>query len=270
MSYRLTGIMSKVTQCLKRRRKDEGGSLIVESTIVYPIVFFVLLFLLYMGNLFYLKANIDSVVARESVRYASKYADPNLEDFQEGIPTSIGSANNVTKGIYRYVNILDMGSINKASTQTKNELIKDIKETGFYGGMTPTDIKVVSHKCNNYVVYQTYEVEVSYDLKFPIKFIFNEKPTILHMSSREETPVTDTSEFIRNVDFAVDVIERTKVGESIGTKMDEVYAKIDTFVNGKKPTPDDDAVAGGAPGSVTPELTTAGLRDEFGYDNRCI
>ena len=38
---------------MKKRMKDERGSLIVEATIVFPVTFLVVIFLLFVGNLYY-------------------------------------------------------------------------------------------------------------------------------------------------------------------------------------------------------------------------
>ena len=64
----MTGLIEK----LRRRFRREKGSLVIESTLVYPVIFFVILFLLYMGNMYYLKAKIDSVVSQEAIRYAAE------------------------------------------------------------------------------------------------------------------------------------------------------------------------------------------------------
>ena len=45
----MTGLIEK----LRRRFRREKGSLVIESTLVYPVIFFVILFLLYMGNMYF-------------------------------------------------------------------------------------------------------------------------------------------------------------------------------------------------------------------------
>lgn len=78
----------KIIQQIKRRLHRDRGALVIESAFVYPIMFFVLMFLLYMGNMYYLKAKITSVVSQEAITYAARFADPNQEQFNESIPTS--------------------------------------------------------------------------------------------------------------------------------------------------------------------------------------
>lgn len=210
-------------------KRNEKGAMVVDSAIVYPIVFFVLLFLLYMGNLYYLKAKISSVVSQEAIKYASYFADPMLEDIEgeDGIPDGTSATDSTTDNLYRYINILDDG---QASDDAIEALEGEIKDTGYFSGMTPWDVEIVQHGVNNYVIYQTYTVEVSYKLKFPIKFIFSNDQIILNMSTREEVPVVDTPEFIRNVDMAIDILEQQEGYEKVKGKYSELYGKVSEFI----------------------------------------
>lgn len=236
--------MKKFFQRLKNILRKERGALVIEAAFVYPIMFFVLMFLLYMGNMYYLKAKISSVVSQEAITYAEKFADPNYETFQQSIPAANGSDVRVTQELYRYIDILNLSDYGTATESEKNKLKKQIEDTGFYTGMTPANITIEKHQVHNYIVYQTYEVQVDYELIFPIRFIFEENPVILHMTAREETPVIDTSEFIRNVDMAVDFLEQTEKAGEVSKKLNEAYARIDKFINGDPRDPTQ-AVAGG-------------------------
>lgn len=44
-------------------RKEEKGALILEATIVFPVMFFILLFLIYTGNMFYIRSQVDSIAS---------------------------------------------------------------------------------------------------------------------------------------------------------------------------------------------------------------
>ena len=141
--------MLRLIDRLRKRFQRDKGYLVIEATFVYPLIFFVLMFLLYMGNMYYLKARIDSEVSQEAVYYAAQYADPNLETIENGVPTSAEGKTRVTDNLYRYVNFLDIGGFGKADTKTKNALIERISDTGLFSGMTPYDIDVVKHEVNN-------------------------------------------------------------------------------------------------------------------------
>ena len=210
-----------------------------------------------MGNMYYLKAKINSVVSQEAITYAARFADPNQEQFDKTIPTSNQGDTQVTKELYRYLDVFNISDYGTASDVQKSELIKEIEDTGFYAGMTPANITVETHKVHNYVVYQTYEVTVNYQLKFPIRFIFSKDVVLLNMTAHEETPVIDTSEFIRNVDMAVDYVERTETGQSILTTLDNTYARIEKFIDGEKKPDPSEAVAGGSGKYTVTDLDAA-------------
>ena len=50
---------------------------------MFPIMFFVLLFLIYMGNMFYMRSQVDAIVAKAAVKAAAYQADPQLKTIME-------------------------------------------------------------------------------------------------------------------------------------------------------------------------------------------
>ncbi len=67
-----------------KMREDEKGSVIVEATYVFPIVFFVIFFLLFMGDAYYLQSQVDSLTNQAAVLAAADCADPIAAQMQEG------------------------------------------------------------------------------------------------------------------------------------------------------------------------------------------
>ena len=53
---------------------SENGTVIIEATFVFPIMFIILFFLIYMGNAFYMKAQVESVVEHLFGQLSSKLA----------------------------------------------------------------------------------------------------------------------------------------------------------------------------------------------------
>ena len=218
---------------LRERWKQTRGAIIMEATIVYPVMFFVIFFMLFMGNMFCIRAGIDSLVTQEALTGAAYYADPKLESYseKEKIPTTLSEAGHVTKNLYRYLDIFDIGGSQSVQSTNLKENIGSY--TGYFTGMNPDRIEIVSHKVNNYIIYQTYEVEVKYYLNFPWKFIFHDEKYDIAMTARAEVPVTDSAEFIRNVDLAVDILERTEKGETASENINKTFEKVTAFLNGE-------------------------------------
>ena len=232
---------------VKQHWKQTRGALVTESTFVYPIMFFIVFFMIFFGNMFCIRAGIDQLVTEEAIESAARYADPSLAECEDGIATTLEDAPRVTKNLYRYLDVFDLGGSQSVSTGNIKE--GDGTYTGFFSGMNADNIEVVKHHVNNYIVYQTYEVEVHYKLKFPWKFIFNDERIYIPMIARAEVPVTDSAEFIRNVDMAIDMFERSEGGEDFFANADIIYGKVRDFLNGENAN--GEAVAGGI---IEPEL----------------
>lgn len=205
----------------------EDAFAIVEASIVFPVMFFVLFFIIFIGNAYYQIAQVDSCVARAAIRGAQYVADPQMYDMKEygTFPVSI---KNVEP--YRYIlGEVGNGSINKMEQKVSEEVLDEVKHSiSFFTKMKP---KVTTNQNNiaefhNYIVYSTFTVELNYEIKFPIKFFGNDAPTILKMASCAEVAVDDTTEFIRNVDMAVDLTAGTKAGQAISG----LFSKVNSFI----------------------------------------
>ncbi|MCR5342268.1 MAG: hypothetical protein K6E70_02745 [Butyrivibrio sp.] len=221
---------------LLKSLKNDDGYVIMESTFVYPLMFFIIAFLIYSGNMFLLRARIDSEVAQEAINFANHYSNPYTDFLEENGYNIEFKANepNLTNGLYRY--LYTNGEY--ASKAEKDDLKNRIAQIGLFNNIKPSNVRIVSHDVDNFfALYQTYIVEASYDLKFPIKLIFFNDSWTLSMTAREEIPVTDQAEFIRNIDMAVDYIERTDTGNGIIEQFSRIKNKFDDFIDkfgGKK------------------------------------
>lgn len=202
---------------MQKRIKDESGMLIIEATFVYPIMLFVIFFLIYMGNMFYQKAKIESYVAREAIKGAAFYADPLLKGIYA--TGAIPASSNLSIEPYHYLNLHP-----EASTET-DKLAKSLSDTGFFSGMEPS-IKPIGARVNNYILYATYELEIDYVISFPIRFIFQDDYYKLHFTSRSDLPVVDSAEFIRNTDMVIDYAQHTEMGVEVSQTLNEGINKL--------------------------------------------
>ena len=197
--------------------KNEKGALIVESTLVFPIMFFVLFFLIYMGNMMYMRSRVDSIVSDAAVEAAAYCADPYLSQVMGGVP---GTINDVKP----YHNLLGNSSL---AVPIRNKMMRRINSlgSGFFSGMGLSSVTVNKFDYKKGLITSTFTVDVSYRIRFPIKFIGEEKSTILLIHSSQTVPVTDTGEFILDVDMAVDFMQQT----GIDKKLNDMMQKIQEF-----------------------------------------
>lgn len=203
--------------------KDQTGYLVVEASIVYPVMFFVLFFLIFYGNVFYQKSQIDDLVTKCAIRGAQYCADPILVQMEENggvVPDKVDVKP------YRYI----LGGMSEVENMISDRVKSGMaSESSFFTGMQPVikngNSKIASF--NNYVLYSTFSVEVEYQITFPIRFLGKKTPTIITNSSRADIPVVDSAEFIRNTDMAVDFLEDTIVGQKVAS----VFSKVNSFIS---------------------------------------
>ncbi len=212
---------------LRNSIKSEKGSVqIVEATFVFPIMFIILFFLIYMGNAYYVRAQVEAIVAEEAIKGANYCTDPILQTIKdEGV---IPKLSDLDLDPYRYFS--GMNGIEETISREVEEKIEG-SSVSLFRNMEPVvkTRRADISKYNNYVVYSTFSVEVKCEVEFPIKFLGRSTPNLLVITSRAEIAVNDTAEFIRNTDMVIDYFEDSKLGQSIKGVFDKINDFLDTF-----------------------------------------
>lgn len=215
--------IKKITKKIKRGIQSENGSVtIVESAYVFPIMFFVIFFLIYFGNMYYVKSAVDSITSRAAIKGAQYYANPWVETVHEGKKDS--SVPNKNSDVKPYRQFTSDKTIQE---QIQSETLKKVKDFGG-GGFAGMQAKNISCKAvyKNYFLYATFSVEVTYKISFPIRFIGSSEPIVIDFSAYNTATVTDNSEFIRNTDMAIDYIERSVLFNKIKEKVSDIINKF--------------------------------------------
>ena len=216
----------KVTDKIGWKSKTENGAVqIVEAAFIFPIMFIILFFLIYMGNALYVRAQIESVVETYALEGAGYCADPILETIKQTGKLPPLSA--LKTKPYRYL----FGGMGEIETKIGNSVEAEIKgqTSSFFTNMMPS-LKTPAGKIahfNNYVVYSTFSVEVECNVGFPIRFLGSASPMSMVIKARAESPVDDTAEFIRNTDMVVDLMYKTKIGQTIS----DIFGKVNDFIS---------------------------------------
>lgn len=221
---------------LTQKLKSNKGMLVIEAAIVFPVMFFVLLFIIFIGNLFYEQARIDDITMRYAVLGAGCVADPILYDMQS-TGVAINDVDELKVEPYRYIlgSITD-GSISAVEDKLSQKVKEEVNNSSliFFRNSNANYVGTDNDKIatfDNKILYSTFVVQVNYQIKFPISFMGEGGLTMMTMSSRSEVPVSDTDEFIRNVDMAVDLLEKTKFGEAVSSVFDKVTSFIEKFAS---------------------------------------
>lgn len=195
-------------------KTEERGALIVEATIVFPIMFFIILFLIYFGNVFYLRSQVDAIVAESAIKAASYCVDPLMAKVEGGtVPTTM-------EDVEPYHSIFGSAQTDSVREEMVNKLNRI--GTGYFAGMNLKNIVVDQFKYNRGLVTSTFSVDVSYRIQFPIRFMGSDRPTVLKIHSQTTVPVTDTPEFIQNVDMAMDFFDSSGMSEKLNKMVSQV------------------------------------------------
>lgn len=203
---------------MNKLKKDERGSLIVEASIVFPVTFLVVIFLLFVGNMYYQRSKAQAIFTESVIGYAAEESNPMLAYYKNnGAMVTLSSDNDFKP--YRYLNFWgDTGDIEgKVEKKLKN------MGTGLFSGMNVKSQKVhVEYK--TYGVYAKVEAEMSYSITMPVKLLGQSEPSKVKFNEYIEIPAMEGSEMVRNVNMVKNIIERNE-------KASKATGKIKTYID---------------------------------------
>ena len=193
-------------------RGKENGSLIVEATFVFPIMFVVIFFLIFVGNAYYQMSRVEAIATSAAIEGAAQCADPVLSYIEDGEFPDINS--NYIKP-YRFI-----GSTNSDVEGTKASIQAAVSEKlsglkgGLFSGMELQETLIVP--CyDNYFVCAMFEIDINYSIRMPIRLLFTSENMKLNYACHLRVPSNDTSELIRTTSFVGDYLERVGVIDAI-------------------------------------------------------
>lgn len=212
-------------------KEEKGASTIVEATIVFPVMFLSLFFMLFLGNAYFQMSKIDSFVAKYAIDGAAACTDPFyysvLKSGSDGGDISVPTSNNSIQP-YRYF-LHETGNIAKVKSDMKEKLEESIDDCGFFFGMEPTvTYSNVQYKSNFF--YATFIVEVHYEVVIPVRLFGDRQFKILASKARAEVPVNDPADFILNTDMVIDYVMASKTGNKIVSKISSAMGKVREFL----------------------------------------
>lgn len=210
---------------MKKFKDSERGMVIVEATIVFPVMFLVIFLMLFTGNAYLQKCRVDAYVNQLAIEGAAYCADPMLDNVANGSIPNVADSN-----VYPYRYFDPNGAANiESEMQIKAEQKINNMSSGLFSGMTPKN-QIVTAKYNTGFIYSTFSVDVEYKIVFPIRLLFSTENMSMSLASHANMPVSDTAEFIRNIDMVEDYMEKYGVAE----KIDEMKQKLDEAIQKAK------------------------------------
>ena len=199
----------------------------MEATIVFPVCLIIIIMLLYLGNVYYQKSRIESIVVEAVLDGASYSVDPLLKE----IETSEG---NKVPGLgadykpYRYVAGLfggmdDIeGSVRALITERIGKL-----NTGLFTGMKPTGYgSKLKVEYKSWFVAASVSVDLEYRIELPIRLLGEQERLAMNFKTHTEVPANDSPEFIRNVNLVDDLFEKTGAKEEMIKAINGIKEKL--------------------------------------------
>lgn len=203
-------------------KKHESGALIVEASIVFPVMFLVIFFMIFAGNAYLQKCRVEAIINQCAIDGASYCADPQLQSVEGGTVPSVDSLEVYP---YRFFSSTGVGDVEGEMESLIREKVGQMS-SGLFSGMKPEDFTVQANYSNG-ILYATFSVDASYKIKIPVRLLGEKENIHLEVDTHVEMPVSDSTELIRNIDMIWDYMERYGVAE----KIDEMVTAAKEWFN---------------------------------------
>ena len=214
------------------KKENERGALIVEASIVFPVMFLIIFFMIFTGNAYLQKCKVESIIYQYALDGAAYCADPQLKTVEAG---NLPSLEGLDVYPYRYFGSDNSGFGADIAADVENQIYTQVTglSTGLFSGMKPvvkrSDIEAVYV---NHFLYATFSVDASYKIEMPIRLLGDEDNMCLEVSTHVEIPVSDSVEMVRNIDMIWDYMERLGIAEEVNKfkdKLTEAMNKVNEW-----------------------------------------
>lgn len=214
---------------MNKKDRDEKGDVVVEATIILPIAILCVILLLYVSVFVYQKAILQAALETSIVYFKNTLTDNFVEQNEEVSYTAEDDGARAEGNHYRAEQPLNPYA--KFTTWNKKVSKADFEKyfNSITGTMLFADDLEVNIKYHNYILYKEIEVTAEQIVKFPIDFSLIGVDNEVNLSASAKVAVVDHDEMIRNMDYAVDIFEETKIGEmakKIAGQIGDLYNKM--------------------------------------------
>lgn len=210
--------------------EEKGAVTIVEAAFVFPIMFFIVFFMIMAGEAYYQYARVENTVTFYAVSAAARCENPMLEYVQKHGNTVPKDPNATQVVPYRYILT---GEAKKIANQADSDMRKSIKSMKplLFRGMNP-QIRSTSVKAKLNLLVSSVSARCDFEVALPIRMIFTNDTLKFRYSIEVVEPVGDPAELIRNVSVVSDYfIERHEGVSKFVKEFKEKANKIGVYVN---------------------------------------
>ena len=211
------------------KRKEEGA-VEVEATIILPLAVLSIVFLLYLSLFLFQRANLQAALETSIIYYKNAvtdtYVSRNSEvvySVAEGNAVGAGNSYEASQPLNPYRGMFgDSGNL--GSQQSFEKFFYSIT-----GNMLFNDDLSLTITYNNNLIADEFEVTAIQKVTFPMDLSMIGVGKEYEISATARVAVVDHDALIRDADYAIDLVEDSKIGEYAGeivTKVTEAYGKF--------------------------------------------
>ncbi|MBQ8231848.1 MAG: pilus assembly protein [Lachnospiraceae bacterium] len=214
----------------KKNSRKECGSVAVEATIILPIAILSVILLLYLSLFMFQRANLQACLETTLVYYKNTVTDTyvtknNTLEYTLTEESSMASGNSysATEPLNPYRGLFGDGH-NLGDEDAFEAYFRSVA-----GNMLFDDNLTLTVDYSNYVIFKQLEVTATQIVDAPIDFSILGVDNEYEISAAARVNVIDHDDMIRNVDYAIDIVEDTKLGElarNFASKFGELYGEM--------------------------------------------
>ena len=209
-------------------KENKGAVTIVEAAFVFPVVFFIVFFMIMAGEGYYQRARVEHAVTQAAIDGAARCENPMLGQVisRKSVPTD-PTATDVMP--YRYI---FTGEAKSIASQVKGELQGKIRamQPLLFKNMSPSNVNITVNPKMNPLV-SSFSMKCTFDVSFPIRMIFSNEEVKFSYSVSITAPVGDPAELVRNVLIVENIVQRSKAISEMCGEIKGCMAKIGQWVN---------------------------------------
>ncbi len=206
---------------------EKGAMTIVEATFVFPIMLFIVFFMVMAGEAYYQHAKVENYVATAAIDGAARCENPMLGEVisSKTVPTDPEKTEVMP---YRYILTGEAHKIAKEVESELQEKIESMKPL-LFKGMRPINVDVsVSPHMNPLV--SSFPIVCEFEVPLPIRMIFSNERLSFSYNVSVSASVGDPAEFIRTVSTISDFLERNSSFSDFCGKVKETMGKIGAYL----------------------------------------
>ncbi len=216
--------------------KNQEGDVVVEAAVIFPAAILIVIILLYLSIILFWKANLQAGLETALTYYKSSVTDMYVSvkkgagyEVVDGTTSAEGNLYSAFSPINPYGELFgNVHELNETDfTSFFNSVIGNMPFSG--------DVEIkFSYK--NYIVYKELKASAIQTIKLPIDFSFIGLDNKYTITADAKIAVSDHDDMIRNTDYAVILLGKTKLGDAASNivgRVKELYEKFTKLLASK-------------------------------------